>query len=75
MARKCEVCGKGTMSGNNVPRKGQPKKQGGAGQHIGVRSKRTFKANIVRVKTILNSTVQHIKICTSCLKANKIVKV
>jgi large subunit ribosomal protein L28 len=75
MARKCEVCGKGTMSGNNVPRKGQPKKQGGAGQHIGVRSKRTFKANIVSVKTVLNSTVQHIKICTSCLKANKIVKV
>jgi len=63
------------MTGHNVPRKGQPKKQGGAGQHIGVRTLRTFKANIVSVKTILEGTVQTIKVCTSCLKANKVAKV
>ena len=74
MARRCDICGKGTMFGNNVPRKGQPKKQGGAGQHSGVRTLRTFKANIVNVKTSLNGTVQTIKVCTSCLKANKVQK-
>ena len=50
MARRCDICGKGTTTGHNVPRKGQPKKQGGAGQHIGVRTLRKFKANIVSVK-------------------------
>ena len=75
MARRCEICGKGTTSGNIVPRKGQPKKQGGAGQHIGVRTRRTFRANIVSVKTILDGTVMHVKVCTSCLKANKVAKV
>ena len=75
MARRCDICGKGTVAGRNVPRKGQPKKHGGAGQHIGVRTLRTFKANIVSVKTILAGSVQTIKVCTSCLKANKVVKV
>ncbi len=39
MARKCEITGKKTMFGNNVPRKGLAKKKGGAGQHIGVKLK------------------------------------
>ena len=40
MARRCDICGKGTISGNVVTRKGQPKKKGGVGQHIGVTTKR-----------------------------------
>ncbi len=47
MARKCEITGKKTMFGNNVPRKGLAKKKGGAGQHIGVKTKRTFKVNLI----------------------------
>ena len=45
MARRCEICGKGTISGCIVPRKGQAKKKGGVGQHIGVTKKRTFQPN------------------------------
>lgn len=75
MARRCEICGKGTVYGSNVPRKGQPKKKGGAGQHIGVVTARVFKANIVNVKTIVDGAVRTIKVCTGCLKAGKVVKV
>lgn len=75
MARRCDICGKGSVAGRSVPRKGQPKKHGGAGQHIGVKTIRTFKANIVSVKTSLNGVVKTIRVCTSCLKANKVVKV
>ncbi len=75
MARKCEICGKGTVAGNSVPRKGQPKRQGGAGQHIGVKSKRVFKPNIVKVKTRINGTTKTIKVCTRCLRSGKVVKV
>ena len=75
MARRCEICGKGTVAGNNVPRKGQPKKKGGVGQHIGVKSKRTFKPNILKVKANMNGTVRTVKICARCLKSGKVEKV
>ena len=74
MARKCEICGKGTVFGQNVPRKGQPKKHGGAGQHIGVTTKRTFKANIVTVKATVGTALKTIRICTRCLRSGKVLK-
>lgn len=74
MARRCEICGKGTVAGNNVPRKGQPKREGGAGQHIGVKSKRTFKPNLVKVNAIVDGKAKKVKLCTRCLKSNKVLK-
>lgn len=70
MSRKCEICGKGTVSGNNVPRKGLPKKKGGAGQHIGVKTKRLFKPNLVRVGR--SAGARRMKVCTRCLRAGKV---
>ncbi|NLA92518.1 MAG: 50S ribosomal protein L28 [Spirochaetales bacterium] len=75
MARRCEICGKGTISGNNVPRKGQAKKKGGVGQHIGVTTKRVFKPNIVSVKSLINGTTKTIKVCTRCLRSGRVQKV
>ena len=46
MSRVCTICGKGTTSGQNVPRKGLPRKKGGGGVKIGIRTKRTFKVNL-----------------------------
>ena len=75
MARRCEICGKGTVAGNNVPRKGKAKKDGGVGQHIGVKSKRVFKPNIIKVKANMNGTIKTVKVCARCLKAGKVDKV
>ncbi len=75
MARRCEICGKGTVSGSIVPRKGKPKREGGVGQHIGVTKKRVFRPNLVTVKTIINGTPKTIKICTRCLRSGKVQKV
>ena len=75
MARRCEICGKGSVAGNHVPRKGQPKKQGGAGQHIGVRTKRVFRANIVKVRTKIGGCAKTISVCTRCLRSGKVAKV
>lgn len=74
MSRKCEICGKGTVAGHNVPRKGLPKKKGGAGQHIGVKTKRVFKPNLVKIKALVAGKSQSMKICTRCLRSNKVVK-
>ena len=75
MARRCEICGKGTMAGNVVTRKGQPKKKGGVGQHIGVTTKRGFRPNIITVKTMVNGTPTTVKVCARCLRAGRIQKV
>lgn len=75
MARRCEICGKGTMAGNVVTRKGQPKKKGGVGQHIGVTTKRVFRPNIITVKTMVNGTPTTVKVCARCLRSGKIQKV
>lgn len=75
MARVCELCGKGTVSGYYVPRKGLPKKKGGAGQHIGVRTKRVFRPNLLKVKVNEKGSIRTIKICTRCLRTGNFVKV
>lgn len=75
MARRCDICGKGTIVGNNVPRKGLAKKKGGVGQHIGVKTKRVFKPNIVAVKALIDGTPRTIKVCTRCLRSGRVQKV
>ena len=74
MSRICDICGKGTVSGNSVPRKGLPKKKGGAGQHIGVKSKRLFKPNLHKVRALVDGKTTSMKVCTRCLKAGKVLK-
>ena len=68
MARRCDICGKGTISGSIVPRKGQAKKKGGVGQHIGVTKKRVFRPNI-------DGTPRTINVCTRCLRSGRVQKV
>ncbi len=75
MSRKCDICGKGTVAGNNVPRKGQAKKHGGVGQHIGVTTKRVFKPNVVKIRAKVAGKTKNITICTRCLRSSKVEKV
>ena len=62
MAQRCEICGKGPMSGHKI-------------SHAHNVSKRRFMPNIQRVKVVMpNGEVKRIKVCTKCLKAGKVVK-
>jgi large subunit ribosomal protein L28 len=61
MARRCDICGKGTIFGNNV-------------SHSKNKLRRTWKPNIQTLRTKVDGTVISIKVCTRCLKSNKIVK-
>lgn len=59
MANYCEICGKGTMSGMNV-------------SHSHLKTKRTWKPNIQRVRAIVDGEVKRINVCTRCLRSGKV---
>jgi large subunit ribosomal protein L28 len=75
MAKTCIVCGKHTVVGGHIARRGMARAKGGAGRKITGRSKRTFKPNVQRVRIVLPSgQVKTVYVCTKCLKAGKIRK-
>ena len=61
MSFKCSVCSKKTMSGNNV-------------SHSNRKTKRTFKPNLQKINVLVDGVKQKKYVCTSCLKAGKVVK-
>lgn len=76
MSRVCEVCGKGTITGNAIERRGLAKKKGGVGRKITGKTRRKYLANLQVVKARLNGGgIKRIKVCTRCLKAGKVAKV
>jgi large subunit ribosomal protein L28 len=46
MARRCPITGRGTSSGQQIARRGLPKKSGGIGLKTTGHTKRKFKVNI-----------------------------
>ena len=58
---KCEVCGKGVAFGIQV-------------SHSHRRSNRTWKANVRRVRALVNGAPKKINVCTSCLRSNKVTR-
>ena len=59
MANYCEICGKGMMTGMNV-------------SHSHLKTKRTWKPNIQRVRAIVDGKVKRINVCTRCLRSGKV---
>lgn len=61
MAKRCEICGKGPAVGRNV-------------SHAHNVTRRRFEANIQRVKAVVNGGIRRIRVCTRCLRSNRVVK-
>jgi large subunit ribosomal protein L28 len=61
MANRCEICGKGPAFGNNV-------------SHAHNVTNRRFNANIQTVRALVNGAAKRLKVCTRCIRSNKIVK-
>ena len=59
MAHVCEICHKHTVSGMNV-------------SHSHLKTKRTWKPNIQRVRAIVNGEVKRVNVCTRCLRSGKV---
>jgi large subunit ribosomal protein L28 len=61
MSRKCDICGKGTAFGNTV-------------SHSKNRTRRTWRPNLLEMRTMVDGRITTVKLCTRCLKAGKVQK-
>lgn len=59
MSRKCDVCGKGVISGVQY-------------SHSHRASKRKWAPNIRKVKAVVNGAAKSVHVCTRCLRSNKV---
>lgn len=59
MAKVCEICGKGTISGNIIT-------------HSDRKIRRKWKPNVKRIKIMENGAPVKKFVCTRCLKSGKI---
>ncbi len=74
MARVCAICGKGTTSGSKIARRGRAKYLGGIGLKTTGVTKRTFRANLQRVRALVDGAPKRIKVCAKCIRNGKVVK-
>lgn len=74
MSRICEICGKGGRKGNRIIRKGLAKKKGGIGMHNTAINRRHFNPNLQKIRVRENGRVIRRRVCTACIRSNKIVK-
>jgi len=75
MLKICAICGKKSLTGRNVVRKGLAKKKGGTGKKIVRSTKRKFFSNLQKMRILINNHPKRVYICTKCLKKGKILKV
>ena len=74
MAKVCDICGKGSVTGNRIIRHGLPKKSGGIGLHTTGVTRRRFQPNVQRVHVRVGASARTMRVCTTCIKSNKIQK-
>ena len=61
MSRVCELTGKAVLVGNNV-------------SHANNRTKRRWYPNLQTVRVLVDGAPKRIRVCTQCLKSNRIKK-
>jgi large subunit ribosomal protein L28 len=61
MSRKCSICGKGQVSGNNV-------------SHSHRKTRRKWNANIQSVRVVESGTPKRLNVCTKCLRSGKVTR-
>jgi len=61
MAKVCDICGKKPQYGNNV-------------SHANNRTRRRWEPNLQRVRAKVDGGVKRVRVCTQCIKSDRIVK-
>jgi large subunit ribosomal protein L28 len=74
MPRECPFTGKRTQVGRQITRRGKAKYLGGIGRKVTGTTKRTFKANMQRVRAIINGTPTRINVSAKAIRMGMISK-
>ena len=74
MPRVCPFTGKKTTAGRTYSRRGKAKHLGGVGRKITSKTKRKFKANMQRVRAIVDGRVVRINVSAKAIRNGLIVK-
>ncbi|NUQ00045.1 MAG: 50S ribosomal protein L28 [Armatimonadetes bacterium] len=61
MAQQCVVCGKRPQIGHNV-------------SHSERKTKRRFSPNLQQIRIVVGGKTQRSLVCSSCIRANKVVR-
>jgi large subunit ribosomal protein L28 len=61
MARVCDICGKGPRFGNHV-------------SNANNRTTRRWYPNLQTVRTKVSGETKRLRVCTQCLKSNRVAK-
>lgn len=61
MAQRCEVCGKGPRTGNNI-------------SHANNKTRRRWNINLRRVHALVNGVRRSLRVCTACLRSGRVRK-
>ena len=61
MAQRCDICGKGPMTGNKV-------------SHAHNLTRRRWLPNLQRVRAVVDGSPKYLKACTRCIRSGKVVK-
>uniref|UniRef100_A0A7C4TV92 Large ribosomal subunit protein bL28 n=1 Tax=Caldisericum exile TaxID=693075 RepID=A0A7C4TV92_9BACT len=59
MARRCEICGKGPLTGYSV-------------SHSNRKTKRRYLPNLHKAKVMINGKIKVLRVCSDCLNKYKI---
>ncbi len=74
MPRVCRLTGKKTSSGRTYTRRGKAKYLGGVGKKITGKTKRKFKANIQRVRALIDGKVTRINVSAKAISQGLVTK-
>ena len=74
MSRVCHFTGKRTISGRSISRRGKAKRHGGVGKKVTGVTKRKFKANIQKVRAVVDGKICRIRVSAKAIKMGLIVK-
>ena len=74
MARVCYFTGRKTRAGGSKVYRGRAKYLGGVGRKITGRSKRQFKANIQKVRAVVDGRVVRIRVSAKAIRMGLVVK-
>ena len=74
MPRVCHFAGRKTSFGNKVTHRGKAKYLGGVGTKITGITSRKFKANIQKVRAVINGRIVRIKVSAKAIRNGMVVK-